>query len=27
VISKICVENEQLVEYGQALMFIDPTQN
>jgi acetyl-CoA carboxylase biotin carboxyl carrier protein len=27
VISKICVENEQVVEYGQALMIIDPTQN
>jgi acetyl-CoA carboxylase biotin carboxyl carrier protein len=27
VISKICVENEQLVEYGQALMIIDPARN
>jgi len=27
VISKICVENEQLVEYGQALVIIDPAQN
>jgi acetyl-CoA carboxylase biotin carboxyl carrier protein len=27
VISKICVENEQMVEYGQALVIIDPTQN
>ncbi len=27
MISKICVENEQMVEYGQALMFIDQTQN
>jgi acetyl-CoA carboxylase biotin carboxyl carrier protein len=27
VISKICVENEQLVEYGQALMMIDPDRN
>jgi acetyl-CoA carboxylase biotin carboxyl carrier protein len=27
VISKICVENEQVVEYGQALMIIDPAQN
>jgi acetyl-CoA carboxylase biotin carboxyl carrier protein len=27
VISKISVENEQMVEYGQALMIIDPTQN
>jgi acetyl-CoA carboxylase biotin carboxyl carrier protein len=26
VISKICVENEQMVEYGQALMIIDPVQ-
>lgn len=27
VISKICVENEQMVEYGQTLMIIDPAQN
>jgi acetyl-CoA carboxylase biotin carboxyl carrier protein len=27
VISKICVENEQLVEYGQALMIINPARN
>jgi acetyl-CoA carboxylase biotin carboxyl carrier protein len=27
VICKICVENEQMVEYGQALMIIDPTEN
>jgi biotin carboxyl carrier protein len=27
VISKICVENEQMVEYGQILMIIDPAQN